>query len=414
MNKANKNRPQFTEIDPAEFDVSVFALDEATRSVLHQRLKDFGFRTLSIEQGDVTTAAKKYRKNQSPKLLIVDISNSDLPLSEIQELANVCPPTVRVIVIGTIDTVGLYRSLINQGVSDYLVKPLSEGLLKGVLRRLFVPDEALNSTSTTGKSIGVLGASGGIGATSLTGAVGDILSTEFHRKIMLIDLNLQNGDLGLLFDKSGGKGLSELLLSPERVDSVFLERASISLGSRLDLLNADDDWNSELSVTPLAVKNLLVQLRQHYHFTMFDVMSQPTRCSLEILASTDIRILLLSPSLASLRNTKKILDHLSANKSNASTLVVLSHSRPTTSPTLSIEKVEKYIGRSIDYQLSFDGKNISKAMTLGGPLSQHKGKVAVEMRTLAKNLLGQNDVQKAVSIWKKFIVRKRDVWSENT
>lgn len=414
MNNIDRNRFKFATTDPNSVDVAVFALDEETRSVLQQGLSDFNFRNLRIEPGDVRTATKIYKKTKSPNLLIVDISNSELPLSEIQELANVCAPTVQVIVVGTIDTVGLYRSLIHQGVSDYLVKPLSKNLFSGVFKKILTPDEPLGAVSATGKTIGIYGVSGGVGATCLTGALGDILSRELHRKIMLIDLNLHKGDLGLQFDKNGEKGLTELLVSPERMDDVFLERTSTSIGSRLDLLNSDDDWNSEVKILPSAIENLLGHLRQHYHFTILDIMPQPSHYSLEIFASTDIRILMLSPSLAALRNSKKILNYLSLKQSRASTLVVLSHTRPMNNQFLSVEKIEKYIGRTIDYQFPFDGRNVAKAMAHGGPLSHHKGKIVTEMRGLAKSLLGQRNIQRGRFIWKKFVVRRRDVWSKNT
>ena len=48
----------------------------------------------------------------------------------VNELAEVCEPGVTVITIGDRNDVGLFRDLINNGVSDYLVKPITPALLQ--------------------------------------------------------------------------------------------------------------------------------------------------------------------------------------------------------------------------------------------------------------------------------------------
>ena len=72
-------------------------------------------------------------KQRSPHLLLVDISGIDLPLSQIHTLADVCEPGTTVVAIGDHNDVGLYRDLIDAGVSHYIVKPLTRELLTKAL-----------------------------------------------------------------------------------------------------------------------------------------------------------------------------------------------------------------------------------------------------------------------------------------
>ena len=66
---------------------------------------------------------------RSPRILVVDISDVPLPVTEVQRLADVCEPGVSVIVIGTRNEVGLYRDLLQAGVAEYIVKPLTADLV---------------------------------------------------------------------------------------------------------------------------------------------------------------------------------------------------------------------------------------------------------------------------------------------
>src|SRR5215510_5011474 len=62
-----------------------------------------------IVRGGITKAIEYLSEQRSPHLLLVDISDVDLPLSQIQILADVCEPGTTVIAIGDRDEVALYR-----------------------------------------------------------------------------------------------------------------------------------------------------------------------------------------------------------------------------------------------------------------------------------------------------------------
>jgi pilus assembly protein CpaE len=86
-----------------------------------------------IMRGGVAKAIDYLSEQRSPHLLLVDISGIDLPLSQIQTLADVCEPGTNVVAIGDHNDVGLYRDLVEAGVSNYIVKPLTRDLLTKAL-----------------------------------------------------------------------------------------------------------------------------------------------------------------------------------------------------------------------------------------------------------------------------------------
>src|SRR5438067_11604220 len=87
----------------------------------------------SVMRGDITKAIQYLSDKRSPRVLVVDISDVELPVTEVHRLADVCEPGVSVIVIGIRDEVGLYRDLLHAGVADYIVKPLTDSLIARAL-----------------------------------------------------------------------------------------------------------------------------------------------------------------------------------------------------------------------------------------------------------------------------------------
>ncbi len=81
----------------------------------------------TIQLGGIMAAAQVYQTQATPNLLMVESHGSrDVILSELAALAEVCQPDTKVVVIGHLNDVILYRELIRQGVSEYLVAPLHQ------------------------------------------------------------------------------------------------------------------------------------------------------------------------------------------------------------------------------------------------------------------------------------------------
>ena len=71
----------------------------------------------SIHKGGIAEAIELLGANRSPRLLVVDISDVDLPLSAINDLAEVCEPGVTVVAIGDRNDVGLFQEQICDALS---------------------------------------------------------------------------------------------------------------------------------------------------------------------------------------------------------------------------------------------------------------------------------------------------------
>src|SRR6201996_1980735 len=80
---------------------------------------------LQVQLGGVNAAVEHYTGQITPNLLIVETKlDGQAALSELDRLAEVCDPATKVVVIGRVNDVELYRELMRRGASEYLIAPV--------------------------------------------------------------------------------------------------------------------------------------------------------------------------------------------------------------------------------------------------------------------------------------------------
>ena len=190
---------------------------------------------LHTRRGNVQSAIHVLEHEPTPRVLLVDVSGVSEPLRELERLASVCSPDVRVLVIGDRSDIGFYRTLTHDlGVVEYIAKPLTNDLVSRLFGPCFLDEDISASTDAhgQGKIIAVYGARGGCGATTIAVNLALQLAEVGRGHVSLLDLHLRGGTAGLILGVSSGTGLRTALEEPDRVDGLLLERVSIAINSR--------------------------------------------------------------------------------------------------------------------------------------------------------------------------------------
>jgi pilus assembly protein CpaE len=301
-NKLAAGRPQFVG----------FVADADTEQLLQECLPQLGLGRGTIIRGGITKAVEHLSQHRSPNILVVDISGVDLPLTKVNELADVCEPGVTVIAIGDRNEVGLYRDLMHAGVADYLVKPINPQFLSRALARDHTQDgERSPIHKKLGTLVAFVGVRGGVGTTTLAVNTAWYLANRLSRKIALIDLDLQSGDCALTFDIKPSSGLSEALASPLRIDNTLLDRVMTPVGERLFVMSSEEPLEEDLTFTDVAVETLVEVLREQFHFVILDVPRITAAPYRRALALANFRVMVADQTLRSMRDAarlRKILD----------------------------------------------------------------------------------------------------------
>jgi len=375
-----------TDSDQAHF--IAFCTDSTTHAAIDRAIGDMMLPHASIRKGSVKDAIKYLSQHASPRLLMVDISGSDLPLSDIDSLADVCEPGVSVIAVGERNDCGLFRDLMHHGVTDYLVKPLSPDLLQRAITNISDYGEQPKTQSKLGKLVAVLGARGGVGSTSIATSLSWIISQQRRRRVALLDLDLQFGTVALSLDIEPSRGMREALESADRIDSLFMDRMLIQHSDRLFVMSGEESPDETLLIDPSAIELLLNELRSKFHYVFVDLPRNASPSTHHVLEHATNLILVSDLSLAGMRDTMRTVGYLPTLNASCNNMIIASRTGEHKQGEMPRAEFEKGIGRKIDFTLPFDAKTVAAATNFGQPVAAGKGPVAKGLGEIADRLCG--------------------------
>ena len=267
----------------------------------------------SVHMGGVTAATDFYATAPTPNLMMVEWSGSaEELLAGLEDLAEVCDQGTRLIVIGHVNDILLYRELMRRGVSEYLVAPLDAPQLIGAIGDLFASPDS----DPFGRSIAFVPAKGGAGTSTIAHNVAWGLARLYSSEVAICDLDLPFGTAGLDFNQDPPRGIAEAVLAPERVDDAFVERLLTKCSENLSILAAPSMLDKVYEFDWQALSTVLDTVSQVVPVTVIDVPHIWNDWIKEMLTNSDEIVIVATPELASLRNTKNLYDVLRQARPN--------------------------------------------------------------------------------------------------
>ncbi|WP_088344427.1 MULTISPECIES: cellulose synthase operon protein YhjQ/BcsQ [Rhodomicrobium] len=382
-------------IRPSAPTARVFVRDPESEGIIRQSLQ-----ALSIDAeftpGNVKTAITALAKEISPRLLVVDLTGVEDPVLSIRELAEVCEPDIRVVVIGDRNDIVLYRDLKNIGILEYFLKPILRDLLIRTCANVVTPN-AVRPSLRTGKLIFVLGVRGGVGSTTIATNTAWYFAEARRRHTMLLDLDLQNGDAALQLDSVPSNALRDAFENPERVDKLYLERGVKHVTERLDLLASLESLETPLMPAEQPVLSLMERLVLRYRFVVVDLPAETALRMPSMLRQSSICMLVSNSSLAAARDVARWREFLGTDTPERSTLHILNHT--TAHGGLAEIDFAKACGQAPDIVIPYD-REIAETATYGIKAAQ---KSSVFKRGLAMMLckVTGEPMEKSVSFFSR-------------
>jgi pilus assembly protein CpaE len=268
---------------------------------------------LRIQMGGLTAAIEAYQSSPTPNVIILESENlSDDILAGLDQLANYCDAGTRVVVIGRMNDVTLYRELVRRGVSDYLISPIDVLQIVRAICGLFSAPDA----KPVGRILAVVGAKGGVGASTVAHNIGFSIAHDLKLDAVVTDLDLAFGTAGLDFNQDPPQGIAEAVFSPDRVDTAFVDRLLAKCADHLNLLAAPATLDRVYDFGADAFESILDSLRTTVPCVVLDVPHQWTGWTKQTLVGADEVLIVAAPDLANLRNTKNIYDFLKTARPN--------------------------------------------------------------------------------------------------
>ncbi|MFZ0424944.1 MAG: AAA family ATPase [Xanthobacteraceae bacterium] len=268
---------------------------------------------LRIQMGGLTAAIEAYQSSPTPNVIILESENrSEDILNALDQLAQYCDAGTRVVVIGRMNDVTLYRELVRRGVSDYLISPIDVLQIVRAICGLFSAPDA----KPVGRVIAVVGAKGGVGSSTIAHNIAFSIGNDLMLDSVVTDLDLPFGTAGLDFNQDPAQGIAEAVFSPDRIDTAFIDRLLAKCTDHLNLLAAPATLDRVYDFGADAFEAIFDSLRTTVPCIVLDVPHQWTGWTKQTLVSADDILIVATPDLANLRNTKNIYDFLKAARPN--------------------------------------------------------------------------------------------------
>src|SRR6478672_2402777 len=174
---------------------------------------------VKIQMGGIGAATEVYRSSPTPNVILIemDARATDI-LGGLDQLAEHCDAATRVIVMGRVNDVLLYRELTRRGVSEYLMTPVSTiDVVRAVCHLFSAPD-----AKPVGRIVAVVGAKGGVGASTVAHNVAWAIGRDLTIESVVTDLDLPFGTAGLDYNQDPPQGIADAVFSPDRVVTAFV------------------------------------------------------------------------------------------------------------------------------------------------------------------------------------------------
>ena len=340
---------------------------------------------LTAQMGGIHLACSFYDKAPTPHLVIVEsLLDGAAMLADLEKLAQVCEPNTRVLVIGHINDVLLYRELMRRDVSDYLVPPFTAEQMADCIVGVF----ASEPVPPPGRVIAFIGAKGGAGSSTVCHNVGWTLAETLASDTIIADLDLAFGTVGLNFNQEPVEGTREAIAA-DRLDEASVDRLLAKCSDRLSLLGATVDLSQPAEIAPDRALRLMETLSRGATNVALDLPRQWTAALRAILAQADEVVVTAEPDLANLRNTTTLLDALADLRSkDRPALLVINKAGIARRPEISARDfagaVDLVPVATIDFDPALFGGAANNGLMIGE--ASRRCKAVDQFRALASTL----------------------------
>ena len=375
--------------------IQAFCEDGETADVIQAAAEDrrLSKAHVSVHMGGAVAAVAHYQESPTPNLIMIE---STLPredmLGQLDALAECCDAGTKVMIIGHINDVVLYRELLKRGVSEYVVAPVEPIQLLESLSNLYNDPDS----DPVGSVIAFIGAKGGVGSSTVCHNVAWAISEHLKTNVVVADLDLAFGTAGLDFNRDPAQGIFEALQSPERFDEMLLERLLDKCTDYLSIFAAPAVLDREFDITADACDVVLDIVRQNVPVVAVDLPHIWTPWAKRVLMQADQVVVTATPDLANLRNAKNIFEQLKTARTNDSAPhLVINMAKMPKRGEIDIKEFAAAVGIDPTVVIEFDTEHFSQAANNGQMIEElsTKAKAAAQFRDLAMGLANRREMK---------------------
>jgi pilus assembly protein CpaE len=349
---------------------------------------------VKVHMGGLPAAIEAYRTAPTPNVIVIESAASREELiSNLEGLAEFCDAGTKVVVIGKMNDILLYRDLMARGISEYLVAPF--GVLDFIRTISGLYTHA--SAEPLGKIIAVTGVKGGVGASTIAHNIAWSIARDLQAQTVIVDMDLGFGTAGLDFNQDPPQGIAEAVFAPDRVDANLVDRLLSKCSEKLSILAAPATLDRVYDFSDTAFDSLIDILRASTPYVVLDIPHMWTAWTKRLLIGADELVIVGTPDLANLRNMKSILDTVrSARLHDAKPKLVLNYVGVPKRPEITTNDFAKAVDLDPVLTIPFEPKLFGTAANNGQMVAEVEAahKIAEMFSQLARGVAGRTEIRK--------------------
>ena len=291
-------------------DFLASARDAETYEAAVSCAKGQGWPAQCVVNATITSVIHAVAEGRPPKIIVVDVDGTEEEATMVEQLVKSCHGMSQIVVIGTANDVSFYRSMIQAGASDYMVKPVSGIALRDAILPLMNAKKKWGDDKAgdePGKLSVIIGARGGVGATTLAVNTSWLLAHEAGKKTALVDLDLQFGTCDLALDLEAGRGLRDVLTNPDRLDALLINSAMSKESDQLCVFCCEESLEELVDYDTSGPLALMKELRVSFEHIVVDLPKALVPRHRRLVVSADHVFIVSDLTLAGIRDTQRIL-----------------------------------------------------------------------------------------------------------
>jgi pilus assembly protein CpaE len=327
-------------------------------------------------------------RNRIPDLVITDVRMPELNGIELTSRLRAHHRTASVPILmfsemgGAPDALAGYAA----GADDYLPKPFELEILEAKVQSLLRRSAGASAKRNRGKVILFAHAKGGVGTTCLAVNTAVLLAAQSTMPVGLLDLDVEFGDSAVYLNLHPNRTLADLKGPPGGlVDETSFEGFVTESGSVRLVVGSDFPERAELVTLP-AIQLAIDRLSATCQYVLVDAPASFSERTLTALDTCDLVCLVTSPSLLSLKATRRclvLLDTLGVMPRRVR--LILNNS---TTHSMDVAAAAAVLGRHPDLVIQ-NSESLDQAASTGKPLvaTDPDDPLVADLRLLADSIV---------------------------
>ena len=367
-----------------------------------RRLLEFEKDIEAIGEAGSGSEALRLSEDLHPDIVLMDINMPDMDGIRATELLSHRVPECSVIIMSVQGEQAYLRRAMMAGAREYIVKPFTGDELASTIAKVFEIErrkrEALgdqpNIAETTSKTrigqiISFFSTKGGVGKTTLATNLAVELARSGKYRVLLVDLNLQFGDVCVFLNLIPKRSIADLAqsgsLQYSEIQSYLLTHSS---GIQVLAAPTRPEYAELVSVDQ--IEQILKEVKPHFDYIICDTVNRFEEISLLSLDLAEKIFLVVGMDVPALKNTKLSLETMEGLRYLDKVCVVVNRSGKEMG--LEMKDVEKALNFKVNLELPSDGKSLVSAVNKGIPFVEHspQSKATEGIRKMLQTLTDQS------------------------